>query len=78
MKNKKLEVLIYFFLAVLFAGLAYFMFEEFEPAGNVSEFSILNALSWIGQRTGKIPIVIIISLLSLFYFYKSIRLLRSK
>lgn len=78
MKNKKLEVIIYFFLAVLFAGLAYFMFEEFEPAGNVSEFSILNALSWIGQRTGKIPIVIIISLLSLFYFYKSIRLLRSK
>ncbi|MFN8296415.1 MAG: hypothetical protein U0T69_09485 [Chitinophagales bacterium] len=78
MKNKKLEALIYFFLAVLFAGLAYFMFEEFEPAGNVSEFSILNALSWIGQRTGKIPIVIIISLLSLFYFYKSIRLLRSK
>lgn len=78
MKNKRLEALIYFFLGILFAGLAYLMFEEFEPAGNVSEFSILNTLSWIGQRTGKLPIVIVILLLSFFYFYKWIRLLLNK
>ncbi len=78
MKNKKLEAFIYLFLAVLFAGLAYFVFEEFYPVGNVFEFSQLNTLSWIGHRTGKLPIVIIIILLSIFYFYKSIQLLRNK
>ncbi len=76
MKNKKIEALIYFLLAVLLACLAYFLFLEFEPAGNISGFSILNALSWIGYRTGKMPIVIIIILLSGFYFYKCIRLIR--
>lgn len=78
MKNKKPEALIYFLLAVLLAGLAYFLFLEFRPAGNVSEFSLLNVLSWIGYRTGKMPIVIIVFLLSVFYFYKCIRFLRSK
>lgn len=78
MKNKKLEALIYFLIAILFAGLSCFLFLEFKPAGNISEFSILNSLSWIGHRTGKMPIVIFISLLSVFYFYKCIVLVRSK
>ncbi|MFN8260422.1 MAG: hypothetical protein U0X41_05715 [Chitinophagales bacterium] len=78
MKNTKIEALIYFLLAVLLAGLACFLFVEFEPAGNTAEFSILNTLSWIGQRTGKLPIVAVVAVLSLFYFYKSIRLQRSR
>lgn len=78
MLNKKTEIVLYFFLGIIFAGLAYFIFEEFRPAGNVNEYTQLNALSWIGQRTGKMPIVIVIGLISVVFFYKCIRLLRSK
>ncbi len=72
MKNKKVEALIYFLLAVLLAGLACFLYVEFEPAGNTAEFSILNTLSWIGQRTGKMPIVFGVLFVAVYYFFKSI------
>jgi hypothetical protein len=78
MKNKKLEALYYFLLGIILSGLAYFLFEEFKPVGNVAEYTVLNELSWLGHRIGKMPIVIIVALLSLIYFYKSIRLLRNK
>lgn len=73
MKNKKVEALIYFLLAVLLAGLACFLYVEFEPAGNTAEFSILNTLSWIGQRTGKMPIVFGVLFVAVYYFFKSIQ-----
>ena len=78
MKNKKLEALFYFLLGIILSGLACFLFEEFTPVGNVAEYTLENTLSWLGHRIGKMPIVIIILLLSVVYFYKSIRLLRSK
>ena len=78
MKNKKIEILIYFFLAVLFAALAFFVYQEFYVVGDTDKFSQLNTLSWIGQRTGKMPIVIFIILLSVFYFYKCIHLIHNK
>lgn len=74
MKNKKTEAIIYFLVAVLLAGLAVFVFIAFKPVGNVAEFSQLNALSWLGHRVGKMPIVIAIALLAIFYFYKFIGL----
>lgn len=78
MKNKKLEALYYFLLGIIFSGLAYFIFDEFKPVGNVAEYTQENTLSWLGHRIGKMPIVIFIVLLSFVYFYKSIRLVLNK
>ncbi|HRB68680.1 MAG TPA: hypothetical protein PLC92_01115 [Chitinophagales bacterium] len=78
MNNRKLEALLYFLLGVLFVGLAYFLFEEFKPVGNVKEYTQENTLSWVGHRIGKIPIVIGFLFVSFLYFYKCFRLLKIK
>ena len=51
-------------------GLAIFVFIAFKPVGNVAEFSRLNALSWLGHRVDKMPIVIAIALLAIFFYDK--------